>query len=111
MNIEIKAEEGTLIVEISGELDMVVADEFKQKVERLLSQKKYDKLILDFKNVSFIDSSGLGVILGRYKTISQYNGRMAIVSVQNPVQKILELSGILRILNIYPDVSSAIAAM
>lgn len=112
MKIESKMEDkNTLVVQVSGELDLSTAEQFKLQVEQALANGKAQNLILDLSGVNFIDSSGLGVILGRYKTVTQNNGIIAIVNPKASVKKILELSGILRIINLYNDVKSALAAM
>lgn len=112
MKIESRIEDkNTLVVKVSGELDLSTAEQFKLQVEQALEHWKAKNLILDLSGVNFIDSSGLGVILGRYKTITQNNGFIAIVKPKASVKKVLELSGILRIINLYKDVNTALAAI
>ncbi len=111
MHIETRTEKDTLIVTVKGELDLVIAEKFKITVEEALERSRAKNLVLDLEGVSFIDSSGLGAILGRYKTVTGQHGSMSIVNPQAPVKKILELSGILRILTIHQDMTSALAAM
>lgn len=111
MQIETRCEKNTLIVKVIGELDLVVAEKFKNTTEQELLQPKMQNLILDLKDVNFIDSSGLGAILGRYKTVLHKKGKMAIVYPQPAVKRILELAGLLRIITIYHDLPSALAVM
>lgn len=112
MKIESRLEDkNTLVVKVSGELDLSTAEQFKLQIEQDIKQWKTKNLILDLNGVNFIDSSGLGVILGRYKTVTQNNGNMAIVKPKASVKKILELSGILRIIKIYKDVDAALTAI
>lgn len=112
MKIESRLEDkNTLVVKVSGELDLSTAEQFKLQIEQDIKQWKAKNLILDLNGVNFIDSSGLGVILGRYKTVTQNNGNMAIVKPKASVKKILELSGILRIIKIYKDVDAALTAI
>jgi len=67
-----------------------------------------NNLILDATEISFIDSSGLGALLGRYKLIQQKGGRMSIFGVKPSVFRILELSGILKIIPIFTTESLAL---
>jgi stage II sporulation protein AA (anti-sigma F factor antagonist) len=60
------------------------------------------------QGVTFIDSSGLGVILGRYKRITQLGGTMTTVSLEPQVQRIFELAGLLKILTIYESEQKAL---
>lgn len=98
MRIEWEARGGNLVVRLKGELDLLTADEFRRTVEEALDRTGARNLYLNLEGVTFIDSSGLGVILGRFKRISQMKGRMGIIGPTPAVRPILELSGIFRIM-------------
>jgi stage II sporulation protein AA (anti-sigma F factor antagonist) len=102
LKITTEIKQRTLIVRVEGELDMHVATMFRTTVEEALEKSGVKNLILNLADVTFIDSSGLGVILGRYKRISQQGGKMSAVQLQPQVEKIFELSGLLRIMKLYP---------
>jgi stage II sporulation protein AA (anti-sigma F factor antagonist) len=108
LKITTEIKQRVLIVRVEGELDMHVADMFRTTVEEALEKAGVKNLILNLANVTFIDSSGLGVILGRYKRISQLGGKMSAVQLQPQVEKIFELSGLLRIMKLYPTESQAL---
>jgi anti-anti-sigma factor len=94
----------SLIVSVDGELDLETAPVFRDTVEKKLNQyESIQHLILDLHKVNFIDSSGLGAILGRYKRLSGQGGRLSAVGVSRQVLRVLELSGLLRIINVYED--------
>ena len=102
----LKAErQGTnLIVLIDGELDLETAPLFKETVEKKLNQyESVRHLILDLEKVSFIDSSGLGAILGRYKRLSGQGGRISAIKVSPAAKRVLELSGLLKVMTIYEN--------
>jgi stage II sporulation protein AA (anti-sigma F factor antagonist) len=93
-----------LIVLIDGELDMETAPIFKETIEKKLNQyESVRHLILDLEKVSFIDSSGLGAILGRYKRLSLQGGRVSAIKASRSIRRVLELSGLLKIMTIYED--------
>ncbi|MDA8212076.1 MAG: anti-sigma F factor antagonist [Clostridia bacterium] len=108
MKVNVERVGNALVARVAGELDMLVAAGFRTQVESALDREAARNLILNFTEVSFIDSSGLGAILGRYKRISQTGGIMAIVNPQPQVKRILELSGIMRIMSTYPSEEEAI---
>lgn len=108
MKVNVESIGNNLVARVAGELDMSVAGDFRAQVEAALDREGTRNLILNFNEVSFIDSSGLGAILGRYKRLSQAGGVMAIVNPQPQVKRILELSGIMRIMNTYPTEEEAI---
>lgn len=101
----------TLIARVSGELDMLSADNFRQEIDIAMEKNCSNNLILNLEGVNFIDSSGLGVILGRYKKVSLRGGRMAIVGAPVQVKRILELSGVLGISKAYDNETEALQAM
>jgi len=100
----------TLVVRLQGELDLVAAEEFRREVEKALDQSGARTLLLNLSQVSFIDSSGLGAILGRYRRMSQQQGRVILVGAGAAVLPILELSGLLRIIAHYETEHQALAA-
>jgi stage II sporulation protein AA (anti-sigma F factor antagonist) len=90
----------SLFVEIAGELDLKIADKLRTELDRLIDENPGKELILDFSNVNFIDSSGLGVLLGRYKKVYSTGNKIYIKDVQPQVKRVLELSGITRLINV-----------
>lgn len=108
MDLELRRSGSILMAKIRGELDLSTSPAFRDQIEAELQQTKdLQHLILDFTETNFIDSSGLGVILGRYKTISQRGGRLSAVNVPLHLQKLFELSGLLKIMTIYPSLREA----
>lgn len=103
MKLDFKGEKDKLYVKINGELDLSVASSFRSELDQNLDLKQARHLILDFSNVGFIDSSGLGVILGRYKRLTEIGGTVQICGVNDQIGKILELSGLSRIMEIRPQ--------
>ncbi|HBG15551.1 MAG TPA: hypothetical protein DDW93_02120 [Firmicutes bacterium] len=108
MNLELKRNGSTLLAQVSGELDLSTSPVFREQIETELEQYgNIQHLILDFTDTKFVDSSGLGAILGRYKTISQRGGRLSAVNVPPHLQRLFELSGLLKVMTIYPSLQEA----
>ena len=93
MDIKLENIGTTLVVKIEGEIDHQTAPMLREKVDRELNSKNIVNLVLDFDGVSFMDSSGIGVIAGRYKEIHARGGKVMVIRVKPQVDKILELSG------------------
>ncbi len=85
----------TLVVKVVGELDMLTAQEFRETVEKAMSGALVRNMIIDLDKAGFIDSSGIGVILGRYRKIKAQNGVMVLWGMNENIKRILEMSGIL----------------
>ena len=88
----------TLVVKLAGEIDQSCAEEIRSDIDREIQIKNVHNLILDFASVTFMDSSGLGMIIGRYKQIKARNGKTMIIRAQPQVDKVLELSGLKKII-------------
>jgi stage II sporulation protein AA (anti-sigma F factor antagonist) len=109
MQWEFSVEDYTLVARLAGEFDLGYADRLRKELDIAIEKAEVRNIVFTFTDVSYIDSSGLGVILGRYKKISQFGGKMAIVNPQPQVRRILELSGLLTIIGEYNDESEALA--
>ncbi|QGT98994.1 Anti-sigma F factor antagonist [Candidatus Syntrophocurvum alkaliphilum] len=99
--VEYKLVRNTLVVKVKGDLDMLIAEKLRQEIDERLQDDRIKNLILNLESVQFIDSSGLGVIIGRYKQVKSKNGRMYIIGAKKPVEKILFFSGINKLVPIY----------
>ncbi|MEN6412538.1 MAG: anti-sigma F factor antagonist [Veillonellales bacterium] len=111
MQIRTLLKQGVLIVRVEGELDMHSADEFRRTVDQNLDTSGAKNILLSLAGVTFIDSSGLGVILGRYKRISLRGGQILAAHIQPQVAKIFELSGLFKIMKLYPSETEALACL
>ena len=83
----------TVTVKIQGELDHFSAQSVRRELDGLIDDPGVKKLVLDVKDMSFMDSSGIGVILGRYRTLSQRGGSVAVKNMNPQVKKVFLLTG------------------
>lgn len=101
----------TLVVSINGELDHHSAEYIRQRLDAEIIKSTTKNIIFDMENVSFMDSSGVGVIMGRYKNIQKLNGKVAIASVNNQIKRIFDMSGILKFIPNYDNIDKAISSL
>ncbi len=106
MKIRLEYASGTLVAKIRGEIDHHTSGELREVLDKELMEKSIKNLVLDFNDVSFMDSSGIGVIVGRYKKIDALGGQIMIIRAKPQVDKILELSGIKKILKCKEEVKN-----
>lgn len=99
MNVTIEASGSIVIAYLIGEIDHHTATEVREKIDTVIKEKKPTHLILDFKNVSFMDSSGIGLVMGRYRLIQSISptATLEIKNVTIQTKKIMELAGLGRI--------------
>lgn len=111
MNIKFTNRGSTLIASFSGELDHHFAEYARNKIEGELLKATTRDVIFDFSGLSFMDSSGIGVIVGRYANIKKLGGKAAIICKDNKIRRILEISGILKLMPIFENLNSALDAL
>lgn len=87
-------------VAIRGDLDLKTADPLRDALDKLIDRYLDKDLVLDLADVDFIDSSGLGVILGRYRRLAAQNRTLSLQGVKPAVGAVLELAGIDAIINV-----------
>lgn len=111
LQIELEHYRKALIVRLKGELDHHTAETVKQRMEEALLRGDSRHIILSLKDLSFMDSSGLGVILGRYKQITAKGGKMVVCDVNPSVYRLFEMSGLFKILSIQDNERQAITSL
>ncbi len=89
---------GTPVFRISGELDHHTAAAVREKLDKAILTDGAKNIVLDFKNLRFMDSSGIGVLLGRYKLIKKKGGKIYVKNISRQVDKIFMLSGLYQVL-------------
>ena len=93
-----------LSIRIRGEIDHHTAASIRQGIDTTLFEKRPAKLILDLSAVSFMDSSGLGLIMGRYSVMKELGGEMTVWNPSPETRAILTLAGMERLVKIlYPE--------
>ncbi|WAW14924.1 STAS domain-containing protein [Peptostreptococcus equinus] len=83
---------------IAGELDVSCANELKEKIEKKLEEKMAD-IVLDFENLQYIDSTGLGIIVGIMKNLKKNDKDISIVKAKDNVKKIFNITGLDQIIS------------
>ncbi len=98
--IRFSYENSTLTVKIIGDIDHHSAKGVRESMDSLIFEKKPSLVLMDLSSVEFMDSSGLGLILGRYTTCEEIGAEFRITRPAPSVLRILELAGIERLMKI-----------
>ena len=85
---------GALTVKLSGELDHSAATRLRGELDGLIAQTGARRLVLDLKGLEFMDSSGIGLIIGRYKLLRRRGGSMAVVGLDARIDRIFKMAGL-----------------
>ncbi|MDK2835407.1 MAG: hypothetical protein PWP21_184 [Thermosediminibacterales bacterium] len=111
MKLEFKKQRRTLIVNVKGELDHHNSQKFKDEIEDQFTKRAVRNIILDLKNLNFMDSSGVGVILGRYRKVKELDGEVAVININKQVKRVFEVSGLSKIIKIYQNELDALNSL
>lgn len=111
MNIGFEYVDRLLIVRIDGDIDHHSCEEIRSKIDKEITIKNPKSILFDMEQVGFMDSSGIGVLIGRYKLISNNGGKAGMTNVKPQIMRLCEICGLQKIIQIYPSKKKAIASI
>jgi anti-sigma B factor antagonist len=100
---------GFTVIEIGGEIDVYTAPKLRERLVGLVESGSY-QLIVDMESVEFLDSTGLGVLVGGLKRVRAHEGWIDLVCTQSRILRIFRITGLNRVFDIYDTVPEAVAA-
>lgn len=103
MNVTYDNENRLLTLKVTEEIDHCMADKIRNKADFEIQKYMPKKVIMDFDDVMFMDSAGIGMILGRYKTAKMIGATLNISHIKPAIHKVLEMSGVLKIIPIVEE--------
>ena len=111
MEKEFESTRNALVVNLSGEIDQYAAAELKGKIDIEIEASPKKNMIINLAGVSLMDSSGIGLIVGRYKAVRAVGGKLVICGAIPSVNKMIELSGICKVIENYKNIREADMAL
>jgi anti-sigma B factor antagonist len=96
------------VLAVNGEVDVYTAPRLREKLVELVSQGKY-QIIVDLEGVDFLDSTGLGVLVGGLKRLRSHDGDLVLVCTQPRILKVFEITGLTKVFAIHDSVAAAAA--
>jgi len=101
MEINCTTRNGNLVVKIIGEIDHHSADAIKHAAEAEFSKSGAKNMVFDFAHVKFMDSSGIGMIIGRYKEVTKGGGKVFAINIGPEIERIFLISGLTKIIGCF----------
>lgn len=101
----------TLTISVSGDIDHHCAQRICADADKNFSISGARNMVIDLSGLGFMDSSGLGIIIGRYKNVTALGGKTALVITNETIKKLVSLSGLNKIIPVYGNVSAALKGM
>lgn len=100
MAVEITVKGEVVTAHLSGEIDHHSAAGMREKIDNAIDCNMPSLLVLDFGSVSFMDSSGIGLVMGRYRTLQKSGAKMHITGASPQIEKVMKLAGMNRLASI-----------
>jgi anti-sigma B factor antagonist len=94
------------VVEVKGEIDVYTAPKLREKLIELVSEGSYD-VVVNLEGVDFLDSTGLGVLVGALKRVKAHDGSLSLVCTQDKILKIFKITGLTKVFPIHASESEA----
>lgn len=101
---------GALVIPMPRELDHHSSGEICDNLDMMLAARGIRRVVLDFTETEFMDSAGIGLVLGKYKRVKSFGGQMAVSGANERVLRIMRMSGICQIVNVYATTRQALEA-
>ncbi|MCU1356467.1 MAG: anti-sigma factor antagonist [Acidimicrobiales bacterium] len=97
------------MLEVGGEIDVATAPRLREQLIALVNDQRY-QIVVDLEAVDFIDSTGLGVLIGALKRVRTHDGDLALVCTEPRILKVFEITGLLSVFAVHPSVDAAVSA-
>jgi len=110
LSLQSREVDGRTIVSVGGEIDVYTAPKLRDKITELVGEGHH-QLVIDMENVDFLDSTGLGVLVGRLKVLRKVGGSLRVVCTDERILRLFAITGLDRVLPIHDSVDSALASV
>lgn len=100
MNVNFKEKDKLLILELTEEIDHHETEKIRRKMDYEIQRYMPKRVLFDFNSVTFMDSAGIGMLIGRYKMARMFGATVELANVKPSIKKIFEMCGVLKIIPI-----------
>ncbi|MEF9935404.1 MAG: anti-sigma F factor antagonist [Clostridium sp.] len=111
MYINFDRHDSTLVTTLVGELDHHNAEIVRIKIDNKIEELGSQNIVFDFNGVNFMDSSGIGVVMGRFRKLSATGGKACVVNLKPNIKRVFELSGLFKIIPEHSDIETAVSSL
>ncbi|MGH3745071.1 MAG: STAS domain-containing protein [Mycobacteriales bacterium] len=108
LQLKDRQEGAATVIEVGGEIDVYTAPKLREKIIDVVAGGSYH-LVVDMEKVEFLDSTGLGVLVGALKRVRAHDGSLALVCTQDRILKIFKITGLTKVFPIHNSVADALA--
>jgi anti-sigma B factor antagonist len=109
LGLDVKEQGGWVVLSVSGEVDVATAPRLRERLVDLVTEGNH-RIVVDLENVDFLDSTGLGVLVGALKRVRTHDGDLGLVCTQPRILKVFEITGLTKVFAIHKSVDEATSA-
>ncbi len=109
LGLNLSERDGYAVVAVSGEVDVATVPRLREQLHSLVAQGD-NRIVVDLEAVDFLDSTGLGVLVGALKRVRAAGGALQLVSTQARINKVFEVTGLAKVFSIHENLDKAVAA-
>ena len=107
LGLDVRNVDDHAVVDVQGEIDVYTAPKLREKLIELVSEGQYN-VVVNLEGVDFLDSTGLGVLVGALKRVKAHEGSLSLVCTQDKILKIFKITGLTKVFPINPSVEEAV---
>jgi anti-sigma B factor antagonist len=107
--IDVRRVDSHAVVDVKGEIDVYTAPKLRENLIELVSEGSYN-VVVNLEDVDFLDSTGLGVLVGALKRVKAHDGTLSLVCTQDKILKIFKITGLTKVFDIHDSVDEATSA-
>ena len=108
MGYTMEIKKTNLIIRFYGELDHHITEKARLSIDQKYQESGLKNIVMDLTQLTLMDSSGIGLIMGRYKNVAERNGKVLIISSNVYIDRIIKMSGLLKIIEVFPNLEIAL---
>ncbi len=108
LGLDVTESDGATVLTVRGEVDVYTAPKLREKLVELVAQRRY-MIVVDLEAVDFLDSTGLGVLVGGLKRLRSHDGDLSLVCTQHRILKVFEITGLTKVFTIHDSVGAAVS--
>ncbi len=108
LTVTSRQEGARTVISVSGEIDVYTAPSLRERLNELVASGHYD-LVVDMEGVEFLDSTGLGVLVGGLKRVRSHDGTLRLVCAQEKILKVFRITGLTKVFPIHSTLEEALA--
>ena len=109
LGLDVTERNGFTVLAVRGEVDVYTAPRLRERLVELVSEGKHN-IVVDLEGVDFLDSTGLGVLVGGLKRLRSHDGDLTLVCTQHRILKVFEITGLTKVFSIHDTVDAAVGA-